>query len=24
VIENRSKFRVGGVELVFVVTDRLA
>ena len=24
VIENRSKFRVGGVELAFVVTDRLA
>jgi len=23
-IENRSKFRIGGVELVFVVTDRLA
>jgi len=23
-IENRSKFRVGGVELAFVVTDRLA
>jgi S-DNA-T family DNA segregation ATPase FtsK/SpoIIIE len=23
VIENRSKFRVGGVELAFVVTDRL-
>ncbi len=24
VIENRSKFRVGGVELAFVVTDRPA
>jgi pSer/pThr/pTyr-binding forkhead associated (FHA) protein len=24
VIENRSKFRVGGVEIAFVVTDRLA
>jgi hypothetical protein len=24
VIENRSRFRVGGVELAFVVTDRLA